>query len=179
LCLAPDVYAARQESVGQTQPATSGGSKARLDKTSRKKTGEPQKRQAAQEKRASVYDKQPVIADKELERFLEILPQFRDWCRKNNENPRPVVRDDKADFAYSKQAADWVNARAWRPERFFCVMGRLATALIIVEEGNDMAERSRDMPDVPNEDIELTRRHLGSILKALDADGSNTPPISR
>ena len=178
LCLAPDAYAARQESAGQAQPATSGGGKARLDKGSRKKTEAPQKRQAAQEKRPSVYDKQPVITDKELDRFLEILPQFRDWCRKNNENPRPVVRDDRADFAYSKQAADWVSARAWRPERFFCVMGRLATALVIVEEGNDMA-RSRDMPDVPNEDIELARRHLGTILKALDADGNNTPPISR
>ncbi|MDR2055869.1 MAG: serine/threonine protein phosphatase [Desulfovibrio sp.] len=161
----------------QTRQTASG--KSRPGKTTQKQAHARKTPKPKQEKAGSVYDDQPGITDEELRRFLQVLPQFRNWCRENNERPRPVVRDGKADFAYSGRAADWVHSRGWRTERFFCVMGRLATALVIVEEGNDLTERPRDMPDVSNEDLELTRRHLGTILKALDQSGENTPPINR
>ncbi|MDR1659750.1 MAG: hypothetical protein LBR94_05350 [Desulfovibrio sp.] len=161
----------------QTQQTATGES--RPDNAPRKQTHVRKTQKSEQGKTGSVYDDQPRITEEELRRFLQVLPQFRNWCRENNERPRPVVRNGKADFFYSKQAADWVNSRGWRTERFFCVMGRLATALVIVEEGNDLAERPRDMPHVSDEDLEITRRNLGTILKALDQGGENTPPINR
>ncbi|MDR2744270.1 MAG: serine/threonine protein phosphatase [Desulfovibrio sp.] len=174
LCAAaPDAPWAAQ----QTRQTAAG--KSRLDNAPQKQTHARKAQKSEQKKAGSVYDNQPKITGDELTRFLHVLPQFRNWCRENNEMPRPVVRNGKADFAYSKRAADWVLSRGWQAERFFCVMGRLATALVIVEEGNDLTERPRDMPDVPNEDLELTRRHLGTILKALDQGGANTPPINR
>ena len=63
-------------------------------------------------------------------------------------------------------------AKGWQPARFFCVMGRLAAALVIVEEGNDMGSRPADMPSVTNEELELARRHLGTLLMA----GGAVPP---
>ena len=124
----------------------------------------------------NVYDKQPPVTDKELLNFLEILPQFRAWAKAGNEEAHPILRNNKADFLYSPQAAAWVQAKGWNPVRFFCVMGRMAAALAIVEEGNDMrGERARDMPDVTDADLALARRHLGSMLKA----GGHVPPISR
>jgi hypothetical protein len=162
----------------QTRQAATG--KSRPDGNAPQEQMQARKAQKSEQKKAgSVYDNQPGITDEELTRFLQALPQFRNWCRENNERPRPVVRNGKADFAYSKQAADWVHSLGWQSERFFCVMGRLATALVIVEEGNDLAERPRDMPEVSDEDLETTRRHLGTILKALDQGGENTPPINR
>ena len=64
-------------------------------------------------------------------------------------------------------------AKGWQPARFFCVMGRLAAALVIVEEGNDMGSRPADMPSVSNEELALTRRHIGTLLTA----GGDAPPI--
>ena len=168
---APDASCAARQ-TGQT-------GKSRPDNAPQEQTHVRNAQKSEQKKAGSVYDSQPAITGDELTRFLQVLPQFRTWCRENNESPRPVVRDGKADFTYSRRAADWVHSHGWQTERFFCVMGRLATALVIVEEGNDLAERPRDMPDVPSEDLELTRRHLGTILKALDQSGANTPPINR
>ncbi|MDR3358855.1 MAG: hypothetical protein LBN96_08415 [Desulfovibrio sp.] len=160
---APDALPAaqqtRQTAVGKSRPG----------KAARAQTHAAKTENSGQKKTGSVYDNQPGITGEELTRFLQVLPQFHAWCRENNETPRPVVRDGKADFAYSKPAAKWVHSRGWRTKRFFCVMGRLAAALVIVEEGNDLTdERPRDMPDVPDGDLELVRRHLGTILRALD-----------
>ena len=134
---------------------------------------------AAQKKAVQVttiYDNQPPVTDKELVGFLEILPRFRAWAKENKEEAHPVLRNGKADFLYSPQAAEWVRAQGWDPVRFFCVMGRMAAALVIVEEGNDMSgTRPRDMPGVTEEELALARRHLGTMLKA---DG-NAPPINR
>lgn len=124
----------------------------------------------------TVYDNQPPVTDKELIGFLEILPRFRAWAKVNKEEAHPVLRNGRADFLYSPQAAEWVKAQGWDPLRFFSVMGRMAAALVIVEEGNDMSgTRPRDMPSVTEEELALARRHLGTMLKA----GSDAPPINR
>ena len=122
---------------------------------------------------ANVYAGQPEVTEKELLAFAELLPQFRAWARAAREEAHPVVRDGKADFLYSPNAAEWVTGKGWQPARFFCVMGRLAAALVIVEEGNDMGSRPADMPSVTNEELALTRRHLGLLLTA----GGDAPPI--
>ncbi|MDE5879781.1 MAG: hypothetical protein K2G99_07165 [Desulfovibrio sp.] len=115
-----------------------------------------------------------MVTEKELLAFAELLPRFRAWARDGHEEAHPVVRAGKADFLYSPRAAEWVTAQGWQPARFFCVMGRLAAALVIVEEGNDMhGTRPADMPSVSNEELELTRRHLGTLLTA----GGDAPPI--
>ena len=124
----------------------------------------------------NVYEKQPPVTDKELLDFLELLPQFRAWAKSNNEEAHPIMRNNKADFLYSPNAAAWVQAHNWNPVRFFCVMGRMAAALSIVEEGNDMSgARSKDMPEVSEGELALARRHLGTMLKA----GGDVPPINK
>lgn len=124
----------------------------------------------------NVYEKQPPVTDKELLDFLELLPQFRAWAKGNNEEAHPILRNGKADFLYSSSAAAWVQAHNWNPVRFFCVMGRMAAALSIVEEGNDMTgARSKDMPEVSEGELALARRHLGTMLKA----GGDVPPINK
>ena len=124
----------------------------------------------------NVYDKQPPVTDKELLDFLELLPQFRTWAKGNNEEAHPILRNGKADFLYSPAAAAWVQEHKWNPVRFFCVMGRMAAALSIVEEGNDMTgARSKDMPAVSEGELALARRHLGTMLKA----GGDAPPINK
>lgn len=131
---------------------------------------------AATNSNASVYDKQPPVTDKELLDFLELLPQFRTWAKSNNEEAHPILRNGKADFLYSPSAAAWVQEHKWNPVRFFCVMGRMAAALSIVEEGNDMTgARSKDMPAVSEGELALARRHLGTMLKA----GGDAPPINK
>lgn len=130
---------------------------------------------AKERAQASVYDNQPPVTDKELQQFLDILPQFRAWAKSGHEEAHPVLRNGKADFLYSPQAARWVQTHRWDPVRFFCVMGRMAAALAIVEEGNDVHVRAKDMPVVSEEELALARRHLGSILKA----GGDVPPLSR
>ena len=132
--------------------------------------------QPAPSPRVNVYEKQPPVTDKELLDFLELLPQFRAWAKSNNEEAHPILRNGKADFLYSPNAAAWVQEHKWNPVRFFCVMGRMAAALSIVEEGNDMSgARSKDMPEVSEGELALARRHLGTMLKA----GGDVPPINK
>ena len=148
--------------------------KARASRATRTRTA-AKKEQAAKAApaTANVYAGQPAVTEKELLAFADLLPQFRAWARAGQEEAHPVVRDGKADFLYSPNAAAWVAAKGWQPARFFCVMGRLAAALVSVEEGNDMGSRPADMPSVSNEELELTRRHLGTLLTA----GGDAPPI--
>ena len=80
----------------------------------------------------TVYDGQSPVEEKELLRFLDVLPQFRSWARENRIEAHPVARRGKADFLYPEDAARWVEAKGWDARRFFCVMGRMAAALVIV-----------------------------------------------
>lgn len=114
----------------------------------------------------TVYDTQSDVTEKELLQFLELLPQFRQWTRAEKEEAHPVLNKGKADFLYSDKAAQWVREKGWDARRFFCVMGRMAAALVMVEEGGNSMARPKDMPEVSNAELELARKHLGSILKA-------------
>lgn len=164
----------------QMEAALDGSGKASgvKDKASKKSAGksveERESSRKAKARAANVYSGQPAVTEKELLAFVELLPGFRAWAKEGHEEAHPVVRNGKADFSYSPRAADWVKAQGWQPERFFCVMGRLAAALVIVEEGNDMrGTRPADMPSVSNEELALARRHMGVLLSA----GGTAPPI--
>lgn len=117
---------------------------------------------------ATVYEMQPPVSEKELMDFIALLPRFRAWARQNHEEAHPVVNaQGNADFTFSGKAASWVRANAFSPERFFCIMGRMAACLVIIEEGNDLKNgRPRDMPEVNQSEIALARRHLGELLTA-------------
>ena len=116
----------------------------------------------------TVYENQAPVTEAELNRFIELLPQFRAWARQNNEDAHPIVDgNNKPDFAFSANAAKWVSQRGIQPARFFCIMGRTAAGLVIVEEGNDYkGTRPADMPPVAESELELVRKHLGEILQA-------------
>ena len=45
------------------------------------------------------------------------------------------------------------------------VTGKMAAALVIVEDGNDLQARPKDMPVVDKSEVVLARKHLGSLLK--------------
>ena len=158
---------AQKSASGQASRKASGAAKGASGRAAKSGTAE------AQPATANVYAGQPAVTEKELLAFANLLPQFRAWARTAHEEAHPVMRDGKADFLYSPNAAEWVTAKGWQPARFFCVMGRLAAALVIVEEGNDMGSRPADMPTVTNEELDLTRRHIGTLLTA----GGDAPPI--
>ncbi len=143
------------------------------------KAAKPKSTQAAAEK--NVYEGQAPTSAKELDSFLELLPRFRTWARENGEQAHPVLKNGKADFVYSRKAATWVSEHGWQPKRFFCVMGRMAAAMVIVEEGNDMgAARPADMPTIAQSELDLARKNLGSLLRAGgDAPASETAPAAR
>lgn len=118
-------------------------------------------------KGATVYAKQPPVTEQELLRFLTVLPQFRAWTRQMREEAHPIVNaKGQADFLYSPKAAQWVKAHAaFTPVRFFCIMGRMAACVAIIEEGNDL-KRPRDMPEVASTEVSIARRHLAELLTA-------------
>lgn len=113
---------------------------------------------------ATVYENQPPVSEQELAAFVDILPSFRAWARESHEEAHPVMSGGQPDFLYSPSAGAWVEARGWRPKRFFCVMGRMAAAMLEAEEGNDLA-RAPDMPKVSASELALARKHLGSLLR--------------
>ncbi len=116
---------------------------------------------------ATVYDNQPNVTEPELNEFVLLLPQFRSWARKNREEAHPVLKQGKPDFQFSESAAKWVREHNFDPARFFCIMGKMAAGLVIVEEGNDLkGTRPPDMPEVTGPELELVRRHLGELLAA-------------
>lgn len=118
------------------------------------------------QKGATIYANQPPISEKELGPFMELLPRFRIWASKNGEEAHPVVSPNgEPDFIYSQKAAKWVSSQNFDPIRFFCIMGRLAAGLVIVEEGNDYkGTRPADMPPVAPQELNLVRKHLGELL---------------
>lgn len=123
----------------------------------------------------TVYDNQPPITEKELTEFVKVLPFFREWTRRNGEEAHPVLtQDGRPDFTYSPHAAMWVNDHDFEARRFFCIMGRMAAGVVIVEEGNDFkGTRPPDMPAVSEQELGLVRKHLGELLSA----GGPPPPI--
>lgn len=129
----------------------------------------------AVKKGSTVYEGQPPVTEAELGQFINLLPRFRAWARQNREDAHPIVNaKGDADFLYSPKAAQWVGGNKINPARFFCIMGRMATCLVIIEEGNDLKEgRPRDMPAVDPAEVELARRHLGELLTA----GGGAAPI--
>ena len=70
---------------------------------------------------------QPPFSEKELNQFIADLPRFRAWIKTNKEKAHPIVNEaGEPDFLYSKNAAGYIEAAGWKPERFFCIMGRAA-----------------------------------------------------
>lgn len=137
------------------------------------KSGAPKAKKAtkpaqAAPKGATVYDRQPSVTEAELAEFIALLPRFRHWAKQNHEEAHPVVNPaGQPDFAYSAKSADWLKAQGFAPVRFFCIMGRMAAGVVIIEEGNDMqGMRPRDMPMVDQQEVALARRHLGELLTA-------------
>lgn len=125
---------------------------------------------------STVYEGQPPITKAELEQFIVLLPRFRAWARQNQEEAHPIVNPQgKADFLYSPSAAKWISGNNFSPARFFCAMGRMATCLVIIEEGNDLqSARPRDMPQVDPAEVSLARQYLGELLAA----GGASAPIN-
>lgn len=124
---------------------------------------------------ATVYDKQPPVTESEIISFVSLLPQFRAWARAQGEEAHPVVSSSgQPDFTYSSKASDWVQSHNFNSRRFFCIMGRLAAGMVIIEEGNDFkGTRPQDMPEISSAELELVRRHLGELLNA----SRNVPPV--
>lgn len=125
----------------------------------------------------TVYSGQPPVTDADVRQFVILLPQFRAWARQNHEDAHPILAaNGKPDFLYSPKAAQWLNEHKFNPARFFCVMGKMAAALVIVEEGNDLqGMRPQDMPAVTPSELDLARRHMGELLKA----GGPPQPINK
>ncbi|MDE5833435.1 MAG: serine/threonine protein phosphatase [Desulfovibrio sp.] len=125
-------------------------------------------RKAVPAEEKTVYDNQPPVTEGEINAFVAILPSFRAWARKNGETAHPMLSESgKPDFLYSGAAARWVREHKFEPSRFFCIMGRMAAAMVIVEEGNDFkGTRPVDMPPVAQEELGLVRKHMGSLRRA-------------
>lgn len=124
---------------------------------------------------ATVYDRQPPVTEAEILSFVRLLPQFRAWAIQQGEEAHPIVAaDGQPDFTYSSRASTWLQSHNFNSRRFFCIMGRMAAGMVIVEEGNDFrGTRPKDMPEVSEEELELVRRHMGELLNA----GKSVPPV--
>lgn len=130
----------------------------------------------AAKKGKTVYDSQPDVTEKELMIFLALLPEFRNWAKQNNEDAHPVLsKDGNPDFFFSGKTAKWIKDHNINPARFFCIMGKMAAALVIVEEGNDFkGTRPKDMPAVSQKELDLARNHLGELLSASNSQQTIT-----
>ncbi|HEU6438008.1 MAG TPA: hypothetical protein VE028_11190 [Nitratidesulfovibrio sp.] len=125
---------------------------------------------AAPQARAAGFYDQPPFDNAELTRFIDDFPRFRDWAKQKGEAPHPAVdASGLPGFDYSTAAATELERMGWKPERFFCVMGRSAAALADIEEGDALAGANRpaDMPQVTPAETELVRRQLASLLRAV------------
>lgn len=125
---------------------------------------------APRDARAEGFYNQPPFSSAELLRFIDDFPRFRAWARSAGETPHPGTTDaGQPTFEYSPKAAAEVERMGWTAQRFFCVMGRSAAALAVIEEGDALsgANRPADMPTVTDGETELVRRHLTSLLRAV------------
>ena len=114
---------------------------------------------------ASLYD-QPPFSETELHQFAVDFPPFRAWCAAHGEQPEAVVNEKgEPGIVYSPQAAAYLRAAGWRPERFFCVFGRVAAAVAVVgQEGRITEPMPLEMPGVSGDEIDLVRRNLQELL---------------
>lgn len=116
-----------------------------------------------------VYAQAPYT-EKELVRFIESMPHFLAWARthKGQARPRPVVNAaGKPDFSYTPEAAAKAQELGWEARRFFCLLGRTAAAVYLVEESTDaMQSLPPDMPPLTEAEMALARKHLASLLRA-------------
>jgi hypothetical protein len=117
---------------------------------------------------AGFYD-QPPMTETELRQFIVDLPVFRTWVHTNGELTHPGLDDEgRPGFVYSPKAAARVEALGWKPERFFCLMGRIAAAMAILELGEPGLDRPVDMPYVSAAEARLVRRHFDALVRAGD-----------
>ena len=87
---------------------------------------------------------QPPFSEKELNQFIADLPRFRAWIKTNKEKAHPIVNEaGEPDFLYSKNAAGYIEAAGWKPERFFCIMGLLRHIRLKVEFECPMRKNKR------------------------------------
>ncbi|MFR8055502.1 MAG: hypothetical protein ACLU6O_12610 [Bilophila wadsworthia] len=112
---------------------------------------------------------QPPFSEKELNQFIADLPRFRAWIKTNKEKAHPIVNEaGEPDFLYSKNAAGYIEAAGWKPERFFCIMGRAAAAVAIIQQGDAITkEPPVEMPNVSDDELDVVRRNLPGLLKAI------------
>ena len=122
---------------------------------------------------------QGAYTEKELVSFIESMPHFLAWARAGKIKVHPVVNaSGKPDFAYTPEAAAKAQDLGWEPRRFFCLLGRTAAALYLVEEGTDLMNAlPPDMPTVTDAEMALVRKHLASLLRA--GTGGPAPALSR
>lgn len=113
---------------------------------------------------------QPPFTEAELNQFIDTLPRFREWVKANKEKAHPIVNDNgEPDMLYSDAAAETVRNAGWKPERFFCVMGRSAAAVAIIQQGEAIIKTPPvDMPNVSDDELDIVRRNLPSLLKAVN-----------
>ena len=116
---------------------------------------------------SDVYAQDPYT-EKELVRFIESMPHFLAWVRADKAKVHPAVNAaGKPDFVYTPEAAAKAQALGWEPRRFFCLLGRTAAALYLVEEGTDLSTTlPSDMPTVTDTEMALVRKHLAALLRA-------------
>ena len=89
----------------------------------------------------------PPFSEKELNQFIADLPRFRAWIKTNKEKAHPIVNEaGEPDFLYSKNAAGYIEAAGWKPERFFCIMGRAAAAVAIIQQGDAITKEPLKCP---------------------------------
>ena len=117
----------------------------------------------------SLYQ-QPPFTEAELNQFIDTLPRFREWVKAHKEKTYPIVNaSGEPDMLYSDAAAETVRAAGWKPERFFCVMGRSAAAVAIIQQGEAITKTPPiDMPNVSDDELDIVRRNLPSLLKAVN-----------
>lgn len=117
---------------------------------------------------------QPPFSEKELNQFIADLPRFRAWIKTNKEKAHPIVNEKgEPDFLYSENAAGYIKAAGWKTERFFCIMGRAAAAVAIIQQGDAITKAPPvEMPNVSDDELDVVRRNLPGLLKAVNP----TPP---
>ena len=105
---------------------------------------------------------QPPFSEKELNQFIADLPRFRAWIKTNKEKAHPIVNEA------GENAAGHIKAAGWKPERFFCIMGRAAAAVAIIQHGDAITkEPPVEMPNVSDDELDIVRRNLPGLLKAI------------
>ncbi len=112
---------------------------------------------------------QPPFSEKELNQFIADLPRFRAWMREHGQTSHPILNEKgEPDFLYSGEAAGYLNTSGWNPERFFCIMGRAAAGVAIIQQGDAISKTPPvEMPNVSNDELDLVRRSLPALLKAV------------